>query len=92
MTRLSQGVVAEAVAHYDFDGASRVLDVGGGRGHFVAAVLDAYPELEGAVFDVPEVAEAAPASTCAPAGWPTAASRSAAASSARCPRATTSTS
>ena len=59
MTRLSQGVVAEAVASYDFDGASRILDVGGGRGHFVAAVLDAHPELEGAVFDVPEVAEAA---------------------------------
>jgi hypothetical protein len=28
-------------------------------GHFVAAVLTAYPELQGAVFDVPEVAEAA---------------------------------
>ena len=59
MTRVSHGVVAEAVARYDFGGASRVLDVGGGRGHFVAAVLDAYPDLEGALLDVPEVAEAA---------------------------------
>jgi ubiquinone/menaquinone biosynthesis C-methylase UbiE len=58
MTRLSRRVVVEAIAYYDFTDAARILDVGGGRGHFVAAVLEAYPELEGAVFDVPEVAEA----------------------------------
>jgi O-methyltransferase domain len=33
--------------------------VGGGRGHFAAAVLEAHPELEGTVFDVPEVADGA---------------------------------
>jgi hypothetical protein len=59
MARLSDLVVREAVDHYDFGAASRVLDVGGGRGHFVAAVLEAHPELEGAVFDVPEVSGAA---------------------------------
>jgi orsellinic acid C2-O-methyltransferase len=59
MARLSDRVVAEAVEDYDFATASRVLDVGGGRGHFVATVLEAHPELAGAVFDVPEVAEAA---------------------------------
>jgi O-methyltransferase domain len=59
MTRLSQRVVDEAVAGYDFAAAARILDVGGGRGHFVAAVLEANPGLEGAVFDVPAVAEAA---------------------------------
>jgi orsellinic acid C2-O-methyltransferase len=59
MARLSDRVVDEALVHYDFAGASRILDVGGGRGHFVAAVLEAHPELVGAVFDVPEVAEAA---------------------------------
>ena len=59
MARLSDRVVAEAVARYDFAPASRILDVGGGRGHFVAAVLEAHPELEGAVFDVPEVARSA---------------------------------
>ena len=59
MSRLSHGVIEEAIAHYDFAGASRVLDVGGGRGHFVAAVLEEHPQLEGAVFDVPEVAHAA---------------------------------
>jgi orsellinic acid C2-O-methyltransferase len=59
MARLSDRVVDEAVARYDFGTASRILDVGGGRGHFVAAVLEAHPELVGAVFDVPEVAKAA---------------------------------
>jgi O-methyltransferase domain len=59
MTRLSHGVIREAIAHYDFRAASRILDVGGGRGHFAAAVLEAHPALEGAVFDVPEVAHAA---------------------------------
>ena len=59
MTRLSQDVVAEAVRHYDFAAAERVLDVGGGRGHFLAAVLDAHPRLDGAVFEVLEPATAA---------------------------------
>ena len=59
MEQLSQRVIAEAIAHYDFGAAARILDVGGGRGHFAAAVLQAHPDLEGAVFDVPEVADAA---------------------------------
>lgn len=59
MARLSDGVVREALEHYDFGAATRILDVGGGRGHFAAAVLEEHPQLEGAVFDVPEVAESA---------------------------------
>jgi hypothetical protein len=59
MSQLSRRVVAAAVADYDFSAVSRVLDVGGGLGHFVSAVLTAYPELQGAVFDMPEVAEEA---------------------------------
>jgi SAM-dependent methyltransferase len=59
MTQRSGEVIAETVASYDFSSALRVLDVGGGVGHFLAAVLTAHPELEGGVFDLPEVAEAA---------------------------------
>ena len=59
MTRMSRGVIAQAVAAYDFTEASKILDVGGGRGHFVAAVLEAHSELEGAVFDQPHVTKAA---------------------------------
>ena len=59
MSQFSNQAIAEAVTDYDFSSASKVLDVGGGLGHFVAAVLTAYSELQGAVFDVPDAAEAA---------------------------------
>jgi len=54
MSQLSRAVIREAVPACDFASASRVLDVAGGRGHFVAAVLDANPNVRGAVFDLPE--------------------------------------
>lgn len=54
MTRLSLDIIDEALARYDFSVARRILDVGGGRGHFAAAVLEAHPQLEGAVLDLPE--------------------------------------
>lgn len=59
MTRMSRGVIAQAITAYDFTEASNVLDIGGGHGHFVAAVLEAHPRLEGAVFDQPHVSKAA---------------------------------
>jgi len=54
MTRLSLDIIDEALARYDFSVARRILDVGGGRGHFAAAVLEAHSQLEGAVLDLPE--------------------------------------
>ena len=59
MTGLSLDIIDETVARYDFSAATHILDVGGGRGHFAAAVLDAYPQLDGAVLDLPERIEAA---------------------------------
>ena len=59
MTRLSLEIIDEALARCDFSGATHILDVGGGRGHFAAAVLEAYPQLDGAVLDLPERIEAA---------------------------------
>jgi SAM-dependent hydroxylase len=59
MSQLSPRVIAATVADYDFSAVSRVLVVGGGLRHFIAAVLTAHPGLHGAIFDVPEVAEAA---------------------------------
>jgi hypothetical protein len=32
-----------------------VLDVGGGRGHFLAKILRLYPSLQGLIFDLPDV-------------------------------------
>jgi O-methyltransferase domain len=44
---------------YDFTGAKRIVDVGGGHGLFLATVLRAYPALRGVLFDQPEVVESA---------------------------------
>lgn len=46
---------AAVVTRYDFSGFSSLVDVGGGRGTLLAAVLGATPGLEGLLFDRPEV-------------------------------------
>ncbi len=55
MTGASSPPIAETMAAYDFGGAGTVIDVGGGHGFLVAAVLQAHPHLNGVVFDLPEV-------------------------------------
>lgn len=56
-------VVAEAVATaYDFAGVSTVVDVGGGQGMLLEAVLTRHPELTGTVLDLPHVVARAPRS------------------------------
>ena len=52
--------VAPAVARtIDFTAARRVIDVGGGYGALLCAILEAHPHLEGAVFDLPYAREGA---------------------------------
>ncbi|GAA0481972.1 methyltransferase [Streptomyces olivaceiscleroticus] len=59
---------AEAVQPvYDWAGLGRLVDVGGGSGTMLAALLKAHPDLRGTVFDQPETARAA-RSTLAAAG------------------------
>jgi demethylspheroidene O-methyltransferase len=48
-------VAAQAIDAYDFTRHRRMLDVGGGQGVFVAAVGAAAPQLNRAVFDLPDV-------------------------------------
>jgi hypothetical protein len=48
------------LAHYDFSGIRKMIDVGGGFGHLVVSVLEQYPQLQGVLFDLPDVVEAAP--------------------------------
>lgn len=43
------------LAEYDFAGGGTVVDVGGGRGVLLAAILGAHPELRGILFDQPQV-------------------------------------
>jgi len=56
MTRL---IAAEVMRAYDFSGLRRIVDVGGGHGALVAAVLEAHPALRGVVFDLPHAIEGA---------------------------------
>jgi hypothetical protein len=46
-------------AAYDFSGVRRLVDVGGGIGALLAAVLDRYPRVEGVLFDRPDVIDEA---------------------------------
>ena len=46
---------ADIVGAYDFSAYQRVVDVGGGQGSFLAAVLRAYPTVRGVLYDQPEV-------------------------------------
>src|SRR5262245_31984448 len=46
---------------YDFAGCRTVVDVGGGRGGLLAILLQAFPSLQGILFDLPVVVESAQA-------------------------------
>ncbi len=50
---------------YDFSSAKRLVDVGGGQGTLLAAILHAHPGLVGEVFDAPAVAAEARAQIAA---------------------------
>lgn len=47
-TRQLAGILPE---HFDFSGAQKIVDVGGGDGTLLAAILRHYPNLTGVVFD-----------------------------------------
>jgi SAM-dependent methyltransferase len=53
MTEITRFVASEVVRVYDFSAARRIVDVGGGYGELLAAVLKAYPKAQGVVFDLP---------------------------------------
>jgi orsellinic acid C2-O-methyltransferase len=60
MTALTVTSVAAVAAACDLSGVGRVVDVGGGRGRLIAALLQANPALRGTLFDLPSVVEGAP--------------------------------
>ena len=55
MTALSAGVVEAIVQSYDFSGMGVLMDVGGGEGVLLAAILAENPALRGVLFDQPHV-------------------------------------
>ncbi len=55
MTALSAGVAETIVQSYDFSGMDVLMDVGGGEGVLLAAILAENPALRGVLFDQPHV-------------------------------------
>jgi SAM-dependent methyltransferase len=60
MVARSQVEAAEAVSTYDFSRYHHIVDVGGGFGVTLAAILRSNTDLQGTLFDRPEVVRAAP--------------------------------
>lgn len=57
MTGLSMQVSQAVVSAYDFSGIKRIVDVGGGQGTLVAAILAAYDQMHAILFDLPPATE-----------------------------------
>lgn len=55
MTSKSFAEIAALVPAFDFSPYPRIADIGGGRGHVLAAVLEATPSSSGILFDLPRV-------------------------------------
>jgi hypothetical protein len=60
MTNLSEAAVVPLTAAYDFSKFATIVDVGGGHGRFLAAILAATPSSRGVLYDLPQVVEGAP--------------------------------
>ena len=45
---------------YDFTGIRRLADVGGGQGVLLASILKRYPQMQGILYDLPEVVDGVP--------------------------------
>src|SRR5262249_7277085 len=57
MTESSAGVADEIVAACDFSRFATIVDVGGGQGWLLSAILSAVPAARGILFDLPHVIE-----------------------------------
>ena len=59
MVAITRVAVPPLLAVCDFSGTSRLMDVGGGLGELMSAILRKYPSMRGIVFDLPHCAEGA---------------------------------
>lgn len=60
MTDLSRQVITAIIASYDFGRFATIVDVGGGTGALLAAILVEHPQIRGVLFDQPHVVTGAP--------------------------------
>jgi hypothetical protein len=61
MTSVSELAIASLIAAYDFNPFATIVDIGGGHGRLLAAVLGATQRARGILFDLPQVVAGAPA-------------------------------
>ncbi len=61
MTGTSELAIAPVIAAYDFSSYSTIVDIGGGHGRLLSAILAATPHARGVLFDLPHVVAGAPA-------------------------------
>lgn len=59
MASVATALQIPAALRHDYSGATHVVDIGGGLGHNLIAVLQAYPHLRGTVLDTPETTDVA---------------------------------
>jgi precorrin-6B methylase 2 len=59
MAKTSEQHNAAVLESYDFSSLRTLVDIGGGLGSTLAAILQAYPTLKGILFDLPQVVERA---------------------------------
>ncbi len=55
MTSFTRGIARAVAAAYDFSGAKRIADIGGGHGMLLTTVLNANKQASGILFDQPQV-------------------------------------
>src|SRR5262245_36205705 len=61
MKNLTGMIDAAVIGAYDFSGVDKLVDVAGGTGGLIGAILNAHPRMRGVLFDLPHViAEAGP--------------------------------
>jgi DNA-binding transcriptional ArsR family regulator len=61
MTSSSGTAIAAVTTGYDFSRYATIIDVGGGHGRLLSAILEATPQARGVLFDLPDVVAGAPA-------------------------------
>jgi hypothetical protein len=59
MVELTRLVARGVVDSYDFSGMKQIVDIGGGYGVLLAAILNAYPDMHGVLVDLPHAIEGA---------------------------------
>lgn len=61
MTSFSAAEISAVLSAYDFSQVRTLVDIAGGQGKLLAAILQAYPQMRGILFDLPEVTQQAQA-------------------------------